>query len=987
MTLAQVFWCKDDSNQAERFYVISNDELHIAEHFSQFGSDMLALKKRLKQSKNNELFDSFAQYSAEFRRRLGIENEQALELLYQTVSMKAVSNLTDFVRQQMLEEPEERVTAICKEFYNLNCTHEAVKKAREQLEQLRPLLAKVQEYNEVQTQHREKSRCRDALDGYFALIRINLCQQRVNKLELDREKHQQKLSRQKNDVLALQEQIQGLKQSIADNGGRRLEELDAKQQHLETSREAKKRHAQRYNTLCQQLQLTPARDNDGFYHNRQQAQALYNSIEQQQNDIKEQIHEARVKRDELDKQANQISLELQSLRQRRSNIPLNSLQIRYQLCSKLNIRDDELPFIGELLKVDESQSVWEGAIERVMYNFALSLLVPDQYAAKVARYVNDTHLKGRLVYFRVGKNAHERIETAVPDSLFHKVRIQSDSPFYDWLRKKITHDFNYVCASLDDFHRLPKAITTQGQIKSGAERHEKDDRHALNDRTRFVLGWDNQAKILLLEQQLADLQQQGLTCLAQLTTLEKQLKQLTEQRDQVRDLLHIDNFDSIDWHSITQEIERILAEKRLIQQSSDILAQLKSQLDNCMVQLGTEEQQQESMIREDAKFETQIGNYKCTMNNTLQTLQTLDAKEREFSFAKLKAMQNEALPDIKISIENFEKQQGIMRTWLHAKIESDNGKLRRLNERIITQMQQYKDAYPNESRDVDVSLESASEFAEMLAKLEKEDLPRHEQKFHAMLREGTMKEIALLNSNLSKEYDSIKEKLTQINQSLNAIDYNAGTFITLIGEPSRDEEIRTFQQDLKACFPDSFNGNDALYDDEYRFHQVKKIIDRFSGRKDNSNDDKRWTRKVTDVRNWFVFSASERWREDNTEKEYYSNSAGKSGGQKEKLAYTILAAALAYQFGLHWGETQSRSFRFVMIDEAFGRGSDESARYGLELFSKLNLQLLIVTPLQKIHIIENYVKSVNFVHNEGGKNSMLRNLTLSEYRQEKSAMV
>jgi hypothetical protein len=38
------------------------------------------------------------------------------------------------------------------------------------------------------------------------------------------------------------------------------------------------------------------------------------------------------------------------------------------------------------------------------------------------------------------------------------------------------------------------------------------------------------------------------------------------------------------------------------------------------------------------------------------------------------------------------------------------------------------------------------------------------------------------------------------------------------------------------------------------------------------------------------------------------------------------------------------------IDEAFGRGSDDSARYGLELFRKLNLQLLVVTPLQKIHI-------------------------------------
>lgn len=73
-----------------------------------------------------------------------------------------------------------------------------------------------------------------------------------------------------------------------------------------------------------------------------------------------------------------------------------------------------------------------------------------------------------------------------------------------------------------------------------------------------------------------------------------------------------------------------------------------------------------------------------------------------------------------------------------------------------------------------------------------------------------------------------------------------------------------------------------------------------------------------------------------------------------------------------------------MIDEAFGRGSDESARYGLELFRKLNLQLLIVTPLQKIHIIEPYVASVGFVHNEQGRESMLRCLSIEEYRAQKA---
>ena len=83
---------------------------------------------------------------------------------------------------------------------------------------------------------------------------------------------------------------------------------------------------------------------------------------------------------------------------------------------------------------------------------------------------------------------------------------------------------------------------------------------------------------------------------------------------------------------------------------------------------------------------------------------------------------------------------------------------------------------------------------------------------------------------------------------------------------------------------------------------------------------------------------------------------------------------------------RSRSFRFVVIDEAFGRGSDESAQYGLRLFEQLNLQLLIVTPLQKIHIIEPFVASVGFVHNEGSSASKLRNLSIEEYRTQKAEM-
>ncbi|MEK8225979.1 hypothetical protein NKG05_07755 [Oerskovia sp. M15] len=74
-----------------------------------------------------------------------------------------------------------------------------------------------------------------------------------------------------------------------------------------------------------------------------------------------------------------------------------------------------------------------------------------------------------------------------------------------------------------------------------------------------------------------------------------------------------------------------------------------------------------------------------------------------------------------------------------------------------------------------------------------------------------------------------------------------------------------------------------------------------------------------------------------------------------------------------------------MIDEAFGRGSDESTRFALELFKSLGLQLLIVTPLQKIHVIEPYISAVGYVDNPTGRSSRLRTLTIEEYQSEKEA--
>jgi uncharacterized protein YPO0396 len=123
-------------------------------------------------------------YAAGFRRRFGINNEQALELFHQTVSMKSVGNLTDFVRHHMLEEfpVEPRIQALIAHFENLNRAHEAVLKARVQIERLTPLAADCQRHGELSVEVEQLRGCRVALRPWFAEQKHGLLQGRLANL-------------------------------------------------------------------------------------------------------------------------------------------------------------------------------------------------------------------------------------------------------------------------------------------------------------------------------------------------------------------------------------------------------------------------------------------------------------------------------------------------------------------------------------------------------------------------------------------------------------------------------------------------------------------------------------------------------------------------------------------------------------------------------------------------------------------------------------
>lgn len=984
VTLAQVFWMKEAQGQPARFYVGVEQPLSIIEHFSGFGSDITALRKRLRAAKAS-LFDSFPPYGAWFRRRFGIDNEQAMELFHQTVSMKSVGNLTEFVRQHMLEpfDVRPRIEALISHFDDLSRAHAAVQRARKQIEMLQPLVQDCEHHARLAQSVADLRACREALHPWFAAQKLTLIDQRISNLELD-------LKRQHNQVQHLEEQrdqqrarLDDIKRDMAINGGDRLAQLAAEIQRMKALRDQRKQRADRYAELLALLDEAPATEPATFLLQQRRMQQHAEALQQADDEARNRQTEEEVEMRQQQQAREAVLTEIDGLKQRRNNIDQRQIEIRAAMCKALGIGESAMPFVGELLQVDERESAWEGAAERLLHGFALSLLVPEQHYDAVASWVDQTHLRGRLVYYRVRQGMRRDMPALHPDSLVRKLVIRPDKRFEDWLEWELARRFDVACCRTHtQFRREQRAISLSGQIRMPGERHEKDDRHRLDDRRRYVLGWNNLEKIATLKKEQARLEQSIAVVAASIARLDQQQRQRRKLITALDKLGEYHEFSEQNWREPAQQVARLEDEHRQLEQASDRLHQLGEQLrqgESALAALESELlEKRDQRARTDQK-RSDIGKLR---DETASLLEAVPAAQWQPLVAQLEQMRQEVPGARQLSVESCDNRQSAMRQWLQQRIDSEDRKLLRLGERIMQAMMEFRKTFEAETREMDASVEAAAEYQTMLAQLQADDLPRFEGRFKELLNENTIREVANFQSQLNRERNMIRERIDRINQSLRQIDYNPGRYIRLEPALTVDADIREFQQALRKCTEGALTGSDDAQYSEARFLQVREIIARFRGREGYADLDRRWTARVTDVRSWYTFAASERWAEDDQEYDHYSDSSGKSGGQKEKLAYTILAASLAYQFGLESGERRGRSFRFVVIDEAFGRGSDDSARYGLQLFEKLGLQLLIITPMQKIHIIEPFVASVGFVCNEEGNNSMLRNLTIEEYHEQ-----
>ena len=988
--LAQVFWIGKEG-KVDKLLVIGKMPLTIREHFSGF-ADINELRRKLR---NHEAIDwigdNFSQYSESFRRRFGMNSAKAVDLFYQTVSMKSVSSLTEFVREQMLERTDvhEQITALLKRFDDLNRAHAAVVHAREQFQILKPLTEKCVDYQQVTKDIEQTEAMLEMVPGWFASQKLELLGKASEETSTALARLALEQDRLGKEKTALESRLMGVLQDIENNGGRRIEQIAEAISRHEQDKAVKRKEFDEYQTLAARCGLPPVRKDKDFLANiskGREMQADCARLEEQLRATRDQLV-TDLRRMETEQRLD--TEELESLRARKTQIPGWLVGFRAQLSEDLDISESELPFAGELLRVYEEEHAWEGAIEKLLHDLGISMLVPEALYRSVSHYVNNNPLRSpdgrgiKLTYLQAGARGATRVIRQLdPGSVLNKVAIKPDTPFYEWLESYLQHGFgDYLCREVDELATVSYGLTRQGLIKSGRIRHTKDDRRRLDDRRHYVLGWSNTEKIQVLEESVSRRSQQ----INALSKAKAETEVQQTENDGVKQLLavleNMRDYSRIDWKYHADQIHQLELERKELLSNSDKLSHLN--------QIRQEVEMQLTALRtREVEVTEKAGGFKRDLQLYSEQRADCDLRLQEHSEARQQAwfpLIRERASAMKITLRNIDARQEEFRK----QFQGENGELRKLRgqqtalrsgiERLMREIKEHSRA---EYSEIPESIEAQEEYRLRFEKLSTEDLKRHEERFKEELNKNTINSISVFDNQLEKHEKDIKQKIRTINQHLYEIVYNAAqdTYITIQMDATPNKEVRLFKEELKRCYMHSFSSQQELYTEE-KYEQVKRILDRFASQ---DNTDKEWTQTVTDVRQWFQFNASERFRADNAEKEFYEGSGGKSGGQKEKLAYTILASALAYQFGLQFGEIKSRSFRFVAIDEAFGRGSDESTRYGLELFRKLNLQLLIVTPLQKLHVIDPYAQSFHFIRNPTGNYSDISSLTKEEYERQKA---
>ena len=993
VTLFQVRWFVN--GELKCTFGFSTNALHITDDFSTFDAKgywrkTLDRKYNVNVPKKQiEFYDTIKDYKDRIVHSMGLRSDKALTLFNQIVGVKVLNDLDDFIRNNMLEQrdTEEEYNRLNDSFARLIEARTTIEKVSEQIGQLKPIDEKARQLENIATALRELQTTREMAVYWFAQKNKELANTRIYELN-------EKLAGHKKDLELLNQEREELKAKEStlrfsiesDDVGRQIRLLKEEINRLEQKKKNRLSKLEEYNKKALEVGFDENPTEQVFIENREIAKTKRDNCQLESDAKHKELGRAEVDKEQIKEKIDENIKTLDILKKNNNNISGRVTEIREMILQEIHAKAEEIPFIGELIRVKDSEKVWENSIEKILHNFALRLVVPE----KLSQYVNSHDLQGRIVYHRYENTPslnNFQFREYNESSLIEKIEFNPKSIYSEWVKDVIIENYNYICVDdLDEFYRYgEKVVTKEGLIKSTHNKHEKDDRPQINRRENFVLGWDNKEKIAAIKEIVRGLQDDQKQNANDIREINTKIKEIGKRKDCFDDIFKLfTKYEEINWEETARTIQEKKEEEESLEAANSKVKELQEQLQKVQTALKTLE---DVTIKSKDREIYQIEQVEMvTANKRLVEAQSILNTTGVVDVSSFEGSNPEVLG---INYDNSEERQKSFQSNIKQQEEGKKEEKNRIEREVSALITQFKNPseeilqkYRDWRSDVHTlpdaqNLHLISEYQKFYEKLKKEDLVRHEQRFNSYLHETLTNQVSSFRMFFVGWEKSIKDTIEMLNKSLKAIDFSTSpsTYIQLVNFKKANADIAEFRKELDGAIPNIREVDSSIDGRRNHFEQkIQPLIQHLR--------DEQWRKKVMDVRNWYSYRAEEFYKETEQKRNVYESMGQLSGGEKAQLTYTILGSAIAYQFGLTKDGLQSNSLRFIAIDEAFKAQDEDKARYLISLCKQLHLQLLVVTPSDNIHIVEDDISFVHYVERNGNE-SRLFDMPIEVFKEER----
>lgn len=896
-------------------------------------------------------------FADRFRPRLGITSAEALLLLHRTQSAKQLDNLDQLFREYMLTEPETFALAkdAVAQFTELRTAYERVQDVKERIGVLDALPDLVARRDSAVADAERARAMLDALPAVHDRLHRQSLVDQIREFEASLATADDVLARAREDEERAVADLRTAEAALQGAGGDQLRVLEMEVALAEQRLEKVQQAADALATAVTALGGTAPTDADEFTVITGQALDLLETYQVDRERAESRRDEAVLRAGDAKQELRGIAEELSSLAKSTSNIGFRHMQVRETLCRELGLRPRELPYAGELIDVVDDHRDWEPVAQRLLGGLATTLLVPEAQVSRVSAWVNANHTGVRLVYRSVPEQVSVPQRPVHADALSLKLSVV-DSPFRGWVLSQLRSRHEYRCVdSPEEFAGLggDRGVTRSGLVhgrreRDGSVQFEKDDRHRLDDRSRWTLGSSNHDKQELLAERRDQVNTQVEAAERERRDAEVVLDTLKASKD-AAELIR-----STSWHAVdTSRAAELLASAQEAQAAwadSPERAALTEARDG-----AAERAKAAAASRSTADQEVAVLHHR--LSTARQERGTIDDNARADTtavepdiLAAVEAEYSRRTRRVTVSTVHGLTQQ--IRDELHGQENTGRETAHRVSQRIQSVLASYLERWPEEKSDLVADPEFAGEAVARLTALRSDRLAEFTERFLTLMNGTSVTNLTQLSRALRRAKDDITLRIGSVNDSLARSPFAAGRWLRIDVRDNRGTEVTDFQRDLQAAVENRLGNADTPEEAEARYRRMSVLLDKLAS---EDTGGRRWRRTVLDTRRHVRFIGVETDAEGTTVNAYV-DSASLSGGQAQKLVFFCLAAALRYQ--LADVDEEFPRYATVILDEAFDRADPEFTRTAMDVFASFGFHMVLATPLKLIQTLSEYVGGV-----------------------------